>query len=130
MKPNEKKMLFALMILLIGLSAKSIWIDPFRSSSDTLRQYAEYAQLMAPFQQQTTLDRMKVLNYRTVDVQRESDEGLTNIVVLEPENDDVKEMEIKGEYSARVRAYVLWVFPIRDIRVEGGFSVNESATNH
>ncbi|SDZ21990.1 hypothetical protein [Tindallia californiensis] len=129
MKPNEKKMLLALVILLVGLSAKSIWIDPFHSSSHAHNQYAEYARLMAPFQQQTTLDRMKVLNYRTVDVQRESDEGLTNIVVLEPENENIKEIEIKGEYSAKVRAYLLWVFPTRDIRIEGGFSVNESATN-
>ncbi|RQD67013.1 MAG: hypothetical protein D5S00_11410 [Tindallia sp. MSAO_Bac2] len=126
MKANEKKMLIALIILLSGLAVKSFFMDPYRPESDQMAQYAEFAQLMAPFQQQTMLDRMKVLNYQTVDVERIKEEGQTHIAVLEPDTDGIAEIELSGEYEARVRAYLFWIFPIRDIHIEGGLPAHEN----
>ncbi len=128
MKATEKKMMMALIILLIGLAAKSLLMDPYRTESESMAAYAEFARLMAPFQQQTMLDRMKVLTYRTIQVEQVQGDEETHIVILDPYADEMIDKRLSGTYEARVRAYLLWIIPLRDIQIEGGFPAHENET--
>ena len=130
MKATEKKMMMALIILLIGLSAKSFLMDPYRAESELTADYAEFAKMMAPFKQQTMLDRMKVLTYRTVKVEQVHEGGDTYIVALDPDADEMIDKQLPGSYEARVRAYLLWVIPLRDVQIEGGFPAYENESGN
>ena len=121
MKPVEKRMLIALVILVALLAVKSTVLDPFQADSADKENYAQYARMMAPFQNQTMLDRMRVLTYRTVSVERTEESGETRIVVLDPETDDALEATLTGEYQAVVRSYLFWIIPVGNIQIEGGF---------
>lgn len=126
MKATEKKMFIALIVLLIGLSVKSLFMDPYRAESERMADYAEFARLMAPFQQQTMMDRMKILTYRTINVNKVESDGETTIVSLDDDTDEMVEIQLAGEYEARVRAYLLWIIPLRDVQIEGGFPAYEN----
>lgn len=120
MKRYDKRMLLLVLIATTLLSAKSIWLDPVKPLDENLRLYSEYAMLAAPFNDGEVPPPPGLYTYRTVQVVRRNEEGETLVLQTDPATNRLKEVTLQGEYQARVRAYVLYVLPVKHITVEGG----------
>ncbi len=124
MKQYDKRMLLLVIFAALLLSAKSIWMDPVKLHEKNERLYSQYAELAAPFNDGEVLPPTGLYTYRTVDVERRSDEGETIIVQVDPTTNQLTEVTLQGEYQAKVRAYILYVLPVKNITVEGGLADN------
>ncbi|MDW7670833.1 MAG: hypothetical protein SCK57_05735 [Bacillota bacterium] len=120
MKRYEKRMIFLILILLTALSIKSLLLDPVRPETIELDLYQQYAQLTAPFQGNRGPDPEGLYTYRTVMVEKTGDEGQTHIVYEDAQTNEMIETILPGQYQARVRGYLLYILPVKLIRVEGG----------
>lgn len=120
MKQYDRRMLLLVLMAAMLLSAKSIWLDPVKPQDENLQQYSEYAILAAPFNDGEVPPPPGLYTYRTVKVEQRNKEGETIVLQIDPETNLLKETTLQGEYQARVRAYVLYVLPVKHISVEGG----------
>jgi hypothetical protein len=120
MKRYENRMIFLILILLTTLSIKSLLLDPVRPETIELDLYQQYAQLTAPFQGNRRPDPEGLYTYRTVMVEKTGDEGQTHIVYEDTQTNEMIETILPGQYQARVRGYLLYILPVKLIRVEGG----------
>ena len=120
MKRYDKRMMLLVILAAMLLSAKSIWMDPVKPLDENLRLYSEYAKLAAPFNDGAVPPPSGLYTYRTVQVVQRNEEGETVVLRTDPATNLLKEVTLQGEYQARVRAYVLYVLPVKHITVEGG----------
>ncbi len=120
MKRYDKLMLMLMMVAAILLSVKSIWLDPVKPEDENTSRYSQYAVLAAPFHDGKTPPPAGLYTYRTVKVVQPSQEGETVILEIDPATNRLTEISLQGEYQARVRAYILYVLPVKHITVEGG----------
>lgn len=120
MKRYDKRMLLLVLVAATLLSAKSIWLDPVKPLDENLRLYSEYAMLAAPYHDGEVPPPPSLYTYRTVRVVRLNEEGETLVLQTDPATNLLKEVTLQGKYQARVRAYVLYVLPVKHIMVEGG----------
>jgi hypothetical protein len=130
MKQYEKKMIILILILLVGLSVKSLFLDEVRPDSIELEQYQRYAKLAASLMESPFSRQTGMFTYRTVSVTRVSDEGETAVIYLDEGDagDVLVEVTIPGQYEARVRGYLLSILPVKQVRIEGGLTEDGGKT--
>jgi len=128
MKRYEKRMAALVLILLVSLAVKSLIVDPVRTESMELDLYQQYAQLAAPFQGRGNPPPKWLYTYRTVSAEKVSSEGETRIMYQDNETNKMMEILLPGQYRAQVRAYIFYILPAKNIRVEGGLIDGGSET--
>lgn len=126
----EKRMIALILFLFLGLLVKSVWIDPVKPENNDLMHYSQYAQLAAPFQSGAMIEGWQLYTYRTVFVEQVTTEGETLILYRDPVTEEMREAVLPGQYQARVRGYLLSIFPAKQVRVEGGLSDDGSDTQN
>lgn len=120
MKRYDKRMLLLVILGVMLLSAKSIWLDPVKTENEDIKRYSQYAVLAAPFNDGEVPPPSGLYTYRPVNVVQRSVEGETIIVQVDPSTNRLTEVTLQGQYQAKVRAYILYVLPVKHITVEGG----------
>ena len=120
MKRYDRRMLLLVLVAAMLLSAKSIWLDPVKTQDENLQLYSRYAMLAAPFNDGEVPPPPGLYTYRTVQVVQRNEEGETVVLQIDPETNLLVEVTLQGEYQAKVRAYVLYVLPVKHIMVKGG----------
>lgn len=113
-------MLIVTIFLLGLLIAKSLWYDPVGKLEGEREQFKNYALEVAPIQNTSLLEKLGILNYKVMFVLKEKDEGNTDITYKDPSSGEWVKETLEGEYRAKVRAYLLYVFPVKDIHIKGG----------
>lgn len=119
MDKRGQAMLIVVILLLGILITKSIYFDDVGRLEGEREQYKKYALEIAPIQNTSLLEKMGMLTYRVIYVVREEG-GSTDITYKEPESGVWKKETLQGQYGAKVRAYVLYIFPVKDIHIKGG----------
>ncbi len=119
MDKRSRAMLIATAILFVVLMIKSIWIDPAKAAEEEQNHYSKFALEVAPDLHNSLLLKTGLLTYRIIDVERVSQEGVTVVAYTDEEGKMVQE-EITGQYSAKARVYLLYIFPYKDFKIEGG----------
>jgi hypothetical protein len=129
MKRYEKRMIIVILVLLLGLSVKSIYMDEIRPETTELDQYQRYAKLAASLMDSPFASRIGLFTYRTINVKQVAAEGETVIIYPDGNGDSVVfvEMTLPGQYEARLRGYLLSILPVKQVRIEGGVSHGSAA---
>jgi hypothetical protein len=124
MKRYEKRMIILILILLVGLSVKSVYMDEIRPETTELDQYQRYAKLAASLMDSPFAGKIGLFTYRTISVTQVTEDGETAIVYPDGDGEAVVfvEMTLPGQYEARVRGYLLSILPVKQVRIEGGVS--------
>ena len=130
MKRYEKRMIILILILLVGLSVKSIYLDEIRPETTELDQYQRYAKLAASLMDSPFSSKIGLFTYRTISVEQVATDGETAIVYPDGKDDVVVfvEMTLPGQYEARLRGYLLSILPVKQVRIEGGMTTHGSET--
>ncbi len=128
MKTYDKRMAVLVLVLLVLLTLKSLVIDPVQVKDTEMNLYRQYAVLAAPYQGSRTPPPDWLYTYRAVGVEKTGSEGKTVIAVWQTGSHQLMEVELPGQYRAQVRAYLLYILPVKNIRVEGGLEHNGSDT--
>ncbi|AOY75125.1 hypothetical protein [Clostridium formicaceticum] len=118
MNKRGQAMFMVTLFLLAILIAKSLWFDPVGVLEGDREKYQLFAFQVAPLQNTSLLERGGLLTYSVIYVLKESEEGNTKIMYKEDKAWLTE--ELKGQYRAKVRAYIFRVIPIKDIYVQGG----------
>ncbi len=121
MDKRTKVMIFATIILLVALVAKSLWIDPVGNLDEAGAKYSQFALAIAPKAHNPILLKPPIVSYRVVSVNHGEKEG-ESTVILTNIGDEQSQVTLEGHYSAKVRVYFLGVFPYRDIQIKGGIN--------
>lgn len=123
MNKRGLRMTVVAMILFGLLIAKSLWFDPVGTLQGEEEMYRQFVVEMAPIKKPSLLDRWGLLTYRATVVIQEEEDGYTEIMYRSAEDKENWITEtIQGQYRAKVRGYILYIIPIKDIRIEGGIS--------
>ncbi|AKL97074.1 hypothetical protein CACET_c36430 [Clostridium aceticum] len=118
MDKRGQAMLIVTILLLVFLIVKSLFFDPVRGLEGDREKYRLFALQVAPSQNISLLERGSLLNYKVIYVFKENEEDNTKIMYKRDEAWITEVLE--GGYSAKVRAYILGVIPVKDIYVQGG----------
>lgn len=119
MDQRSKTMLIVTILLFSVLSIKSIWIDPARAVDANEGHYKSFAQEIAPDLHKSILLKTGLLTYRITSVTKVNEEGKTGVKYIN-KTGETYEGELKGQYSAKARVYVLYILPYKDFKIEGG----------
>ncbi|MEN1762172.1 hypothetical protein [Anoxynatronum sibiricum] len=128
MKRYDRRMAIIILVLFLLLSIKSVLLDPVTPSTKALEQYAGFARLAAPLQVGMPPLLEKLHTFRTISVEQVSEEGDTLILYPVPGENKLAEARLSGTYEARVRGYLLFVLPVKQILIEGGLENHENDT--
>ncbi|SMP69922.1 hypothetical protein [Anoxynatronum buryatiense] len=128
MKRYDRRMAGIVLVLLLLLSMKSVFLDPVRPSTKILEQYAGFARLAAPLQIGMPPLLEKLHTFRTISVKQVSEEGNTLILYPVPGENKLEEVQLTGTYEARVRGYLFFVLPVKQILIEGGLESHGNDT--
>lgn len=128
MKRYDKRMILLVVVAVVLLAVKSTWFDPVAPEDMSLQHYSEYALLAASLQSGITPPPAWLYTYRTVAVTRLSQDGTTVVLLPETDTNLLKEVVLQGQYQAKVRAYLLYLFPVKHIMIEGGVA-NDASTS-
>ena len=121
MKRYEKRMAVLVLVLLAALSVKSVLLDPAKPGSGELALYGQYSLLAAPYYGRVG-PGSSLYTYRIIHVAKTAEEGQTLIVVEDENSGERREEILSGRYEAKVRGYLFYILPVKQIRVEGGLS--------
>lgn len=119
MDKRSKQMFLVTIILLFILIAKSTLIDPVVNLTGDSQLYKQYMAQTAPLRG-GLLEKTGLLSYRVVKVKKDKMEGSTEVLIRYPESDEWNPIILEGEYLGKVRAYLLYFIPIKDINFKGG----------
>lgn len=119
MNNRAKIMIVSAIFLLALLIAKSLWFDPVKDLEGDALKYQKYALEVAPHQDTFFNINLPIVEYKVVSVKKIKDEGETKITYRD-ENGRLREEEIEGDYTAKVRAYLFSILPFTDLQIKGG----------
>ncbi|ABR50571.1 hypothetical protein Amet_4499 [Alkaliphilus metalliredigens QYMF] len=120
MDRRSKSMLIIACILMVLLIGKSLWYDPAGVLEGERGKFQSYASSTAPLENSGLLEKLGLLHYRVLFVLQESDEGTTEISYFDKEMDQQVEVVLEGQYRAKVRAYLFYVIPVKEMQIKGG----------
>ncbi len=113
-------MLIVTIVLIALLIGKSLYLDPVGQLDVSSSQYATYALDIAPIQNKSLLEKWGLLSYRLVHLVQEEEGGTTDIMYRDETSKEWSKSKIRGQYSAKVRAYLMGILPVKDIYIKGG----------
>lgn len=120
MEKRGQAMLIVVILLLGLLIAKSLWFDPAGELESQRELYKNFALEIAPIQNTSLLEKWGMLTYRVMFVLKEEAEGNTDIMYKDLSTGEWIKETLEGQYRAKVRTYLLYVIPIKDIHIKGG----------
>jgi len=113
-------MIIVTIFLLALLIVKSTVMDPVGELTGDLEKYRLYALQTSPLSG-GFLEKTGLLTYRVVKVKQDSMEGNTEVLLKVENSDEWTNDILEGQYSGKVRAYLLYFIPVKDINFRGGF---------
>ncbi len=119
MDKGSKIMLVITVIFLFFLIIKSVAIDPIDKLDGDMEKYRLYSLQTAPLSG-GIFKNTGLLTYRVVKVKQDSMEGTTEIIIKDENSDKWIDHILQGQYSGKVRAYLLKFMPVKDIYFRGG----------
>lgn len=120
MDKRARNMVIATIVLFMILVVKSLWFDPVENLEGDLEKYKEYAYQTVLYERSGLLGKSGLLTYRVIDVAQESQKGATEVKYQNEINRKWNTDVLPGQYYAKVRAYVFYILPVKDITVRGG----------
>ncbi|SDL26772.1 hypothetical protein [Natronincola ferrireducens] len=120
MNQRGQAMLIVVVLLGILLIVKSLWFDPVGGLEGEKETYRVFAQEVASLQNTSLLERWGLLTYRVMFVLQEEEEGITEVMYRDNTSEEWITEVLEGQYRAKVRAYLLYTIPMKDIHIKGG----------
>ncbi|SET73162.1 hypothetical protein SAMN05660297_03312 [Natronincola peptidivorans] len=120
MEKRGQAMLILAFLLMGLLIVKSLWLDPVGALDEEREKYKAYALTVAPIQNTSLLEKGNLLTYRVMFVVKEKEEGITEVIYEGQQSKEWDSEILEGQYRAKVRAYLLYVIPVKDLRIQGG----------
>lgn len=119
MDKRSKTMIIVTIFLLFILIIKSTVIDPVGVQVGDLEKYRLYALQTSPLSG-GLLEKTGLLTYRVIRVRQDSIDGNTEVLLKIDNKDKWRNEILEGQYSGKVRAYLLNFIPVKDINLKGG----------
>lgn len=119
MDKRSKSMIVVTVVLACILMLKSNLMDPVGPLEGELELYRQYALQTAPLGSKI-LKNTGLLTYRVVKVNKTSMEGSTEILIRSEGEEEWVRQTLEGEYTGKVRSYLLNFIPVKDINFKGG----------
>ncbi|QUH19856.1 hypothetical protein [Alkaliphilus sp. B6464] len=124
MDKRSKTMIIVTIFLLFLLIIKSTVIDPVGELVGDSEKYRLYTLQTSPLNG-GLLEKAGLLTYRVVKVKQDSIEGNTEVLLKIENSDEWTSDILEGQYSGKVRAYLFYFIPVKDINFRGGFVKDE-----
>lgn len=121
MDKRSKIMIIITIVLLFLLVIKSNLVDPVHELDGDIEKYRLYSLQTAPLSG-GIFKNTGLLTYRAVKIKQDSTEDTTDIIIKDENSGEWLDHTIKGQYSGKVRAYLLNFIPVKDIYFKGGVS--------
>jgi len=119
MDRRSRTMIIVTIFLLFILIIKSTIIDPIGKQEGDFEKYRLYALQTSPLSG-GLLEKAGLLTYRVVKVKQSSIAGSTEVLFKLDNSDEFRHEILKGQYIGKVRAYLLYFIPVKDINLKGG----------
>ncbi|WP_432667334.1 hypothetical protein R9X47_13205 [Wukongibacter baidiensis] len=117
MNKKEKIYLIAIIVLLGILVVKSLYLDEYKPVTEEEVMFKEYAEKIIDEKFNGFFSRNKLIRYKIVSIKKVDNTGVSIIQVKNQDEDEYKNVEIKGKYVARIRKYLFNILPFSQDKV-------------
>lgn len=116
MNAREKSMLIVTLLLLLALIGKSLFFDEVKSLNDQEQQFKAFADYSVAEKYNGKLQQYHIITYRVFDIFTADDKVNTMIRYKDETGKEIEKI-LDRRYTARVRAYLLGVFPYKQFSI-------------
>lgn len=116
-KGREKAMIIMLVVLLIVLSVKSLYLDEVKDLNPQEQQFKDFVEYSVSQEQDGFLEKRGLMVYRVYDLYMADEKQNGVLKYVDPNTNEEVQITQKGRYNARVRGYLLWIFPAKHFSV-------------
>lgn len=121
MNKREKTMLYAILVLFMIVSVKSLLLDEVKNLTDDEQKIKGFVEEAIEKEERYNgfLQEMHLANYRIVSIKKTDEEGSFPIVYYDEAQKKKIQENIAGKYVIKVRGYFLHVLPYKEFRIKG-----------
>lgn len=116
-KAREKSMLIVTLLLVAILIGKSVFFDEVKGLNEQEQQFKAFVEYSVAEKYNGKLQQYHIVTYRVFDLFTADDQVETLIKYEDPQTGEMVEKVLDRRYTARVRGYVLGIFPYKQFAV-------------
>ncbi len=117
MNPREKSMLIVTLVLILILAGKSLFFDEVKDLSKEEQEFKTFVEYSVSEKYNGKLQQYHIITYRVFDIFVADDLKKTNIIYKDPKTGQEVDKILNVRYTARVRGYLLGIFPFKQFAV-------------
>lgn len=114
---KEIGMVILFLVLLVILTLKSNLFDEVKNLPPEEQQFKDFVDYSVARDYSGILQGAPLMAYRVIDIKMADEDQKAVLRYEDPKTGDPVEVKQDGRYQADVRAYLLWILPIREFSV-------------
>lgn len=116
MNAREKSMIIVTFLLLVALVGKSLFFDEVKDLSNQEQQFKAFVDYSVAEKYNGKLQEYNIITYRVFDIFTADDQVRTMIRYKDATGKEIEKI-LDRRYTARVRAYLLGIFPYKQLAI-------------